>query len=29
MSRWSVVVVGCWRVSECRGGVLLLSAVGG
>ena len=29
MSRWSAVVVGCWRVSECRGGVLLLSAVGG
>ena len=27
MSRWSAVVVCCWRVSECRGGVLLLSAI--
>ena len=23
MSRWSAVVVCCWRVSECQGGVLL------
>ena len=29
MLRWSAVVVCCWRISECRGGVLLLSAVGG